>query len=229
MVASMDRRSVTAIAALDDEVRRALYDVASAGPITREQAARAVGISRNLAAFHLDKLVDVGLLEAATAPPQSGRVGRAPKCYRRAAEPVAVSVPPRQPALLAEILATAVVTERRDERARQAVDRVARQRGREVGAAEQERVRPGRLGVERALRITADLLAGEGFEPEQDNDVVRLRNCPFHPLAATEPELVCGLNHAYLAGVIDGLGAAPCVEAVLAPHAGRCCVEMRRR
>jgi predicted ArsR family transcriptional regulator len=225
----MNRSAVTAIAALDDDVRRALYEYAGNRAITREEAARAVGISRNLAAFHLDKLVDVGLLVAEPAPPEAGRVGRAPKCYRRVAGSVAVSVPPRCPDLLAEILAAAVVTERADERAREAVNRVARERGRGVGRAEHERVRPGRLGAERALRISTDLLAAQGFEPERSPDAVRLRNCPFHPLAAAQPELVCGLNHAYVDGVIDGLNAGGCVEAVLAPHPDRCCVQMRRR
>ena len=56
----------------------------------------------------------------------------------------------------------------------------------------------------------------------------RLRNCPFHPLAARSPEFVCGLNHAFLAGVVDGLQASA-MEAVLDPRAGECCVELRAR
>ena len=57
-------QAVAAIAALDDDVRRALYEhVRAAGvPVTREEAATAVGISRKLAAFHLDKLVELGVL-----------------------------------------------------------------------------------------------------------------------------------------------------------------------
>ena len=46
-------------------MRRALYLRISAGQeLSRDQAARALRISRALAAFHLDKLVDAGLLEA---------------------------------------------------------------------------------------------------------------------------------------------------------------------
>ena len=48
----------------------------------------------------------------------------------------------------------------------------------------------------------------------------------FHPLAARAPELVCGMNHAFLAGFLDGLEAFT-VRAVLAPKAGECCVELR--
>jgi predicted ArsR family transcriptional regulator len=215
---------------LDDEVRRALYDyAATTETITREDAARRVGISRNLAAFHLDKLVDVGLLEAVDAPPAAGRVGRAPKCYRRTTEPVGVCVPPREPELLATILAEAIVSEAKGESAREAVRRVARQRGVGVGAKERERRRPGRLGTERALKLTAGVLAEHGFEPRRDGDGINLRNCPFHPLAASEPELVCGLNHAFVHGIVDGLGARRCLSALLQPQPEGCCVRISPR
>ena len=56
---------------------------------------------------------------------------------------------------------------------------------------------------------------------------MRLRNCPFHPMAARAPGLVCGLNHAYLGGVVEGLGAGDRVVAELVPREGECCVELR--
>lgn len=55
---------------------------------------------------------------------------------------------------------------------------------------------------------------------------MRLRNCPFHPLAARSPDLVCGINHAFLAGFLAGLGAAA-IHAVLSLAAGECCAELR--
>jgi predicted ArsR family transcriptional regulator len=224
----MDRNAVTAIAALDDPVRAALHDVVrdAPAPVTREQAADAVGISRKLAAFHLDKLVDAGLLTSRIVP-AGGRVGRAPRVYEPSGRTVDVSVPEREHTLLAEILVAAVLAERPDERARDAVLRVARERGRQLGAAERERLRPGRIGTERALTLARELLEQLGFRPVRDVSGVRLRNCPFHPLAQSAPELVCGLNHAFLAGVLAGLGADGAVGAVLAPRAGACCVEMR--
>jgi hypothetical protein len=39
--------------------------------------------------------------------------------------------------------------------------------------------------------------------------------------------LVCGLNHAFVAGIVEGLGDAR-VEARLAPRPGACCVELVR-
>jgi predicted ArsR family transcriptional regulator len=225
------RRAVAAIAALDDDVRNALYTVVcdADSAVTREAAADAVGISRKLAAFHLDKLVAAGLLDARIGTGVERRVGRAPKVYERAAEEVAVHVPPREPELLAGILVDAVLDERPDERAGQAVLRVARERGRAAGAAERARVRPGRVGTERALALAGTLLRQHGFEPGREPGGLRLRNCPFHPLAAAAPELVCGLNHAFLGGVLEGLHADGCVEAQLAPRPGSCCVRLRPR
>jgi predicted ArsR family transcriptional regulator len=226
----MDRRAVAAIAALDDDVRRELYSHVrgAGGPVTREQAASAVGISRKLAAFHLDKLVELGVLRSGFGAPAARRVGRAPRLYEPAEDDIAVRIPERSPELLASILVEAVTTERADERAEGAALRVARERGAALGATERARLRGGRVGPERALTTSVELLARHGFEPfREDDGSVRLRSCPFHPLAGAAPALVCGLNRAYLAGLVDGLGAGERVRAELAPRPGECCVELR--
>ena len=222
---------MAAIAALDDDVRRSLYEhVRAAGvPVTREEAATAVGISRKLAAFHLDKLVDLGVLRSGFGPATGRRVGRAPRRYEPAEEDIAVRVPERSPELLASILVDAVTSERPDERAEEAALRVARERGTALGTDERARLRGGRVGAERALATSEELLARQGFEPFRENGSVRLRNCPFHPMAGVAPALVCGLNRAYLAGMIEGLDAGDRVAAELAPRAGECCVELQPR
>jgi predicted ArsR family transcriptional regulator len=227
----MNREAVAAVGALDDDVRRALYEVvlASDAPVTRETAASAVGISRKLAAFHLDKLVAAGLLQTRIEAVGVRRVGRAPKVYEVGCTDIAVHVPPREPLLLAEMLVQAVRTERADERAEQAVVRVARERGVQLGADERARLKPGRVGAERAMTQASALLARYGFEPCGATGKVRLRNCPFRPLAADAPELVCGLNHAFISGLIEGLHAEAAVAAVLAPRPGACCVALQRR
>lgn len=219
-------RAISAVAALDDDLRRGMFDFIRAArhPVTRDEAATAVGISRKLAAFHLDKLVDAGLLRAHYAG--AGRVGRAPKVYEPTDVDVRVSIPARQYDLLADILIDAVLSD--DPRG--AAEPIAAERGREIGTAEREGERPGRLGTERALTMTCRLLSRHGFEPLRDTSTtVRLRDCPFHPLAAKARDLVCGINRAFLEGMIDGLEART-VEAVLAPGgAGPCCVELRPR
>lgn len=220
----MDPAAITALAALHDDVRAALFEYVrdAVRPVTRESAANAVGISRKLAAFHLDRLVAAGLLEADIEPVR--RVGRAPKVYRASRRAVAVSIPQREHGMLAEILLDAVLDEREGERAVESAARVARRRGVAAGSDGKRR---GRMGAERALTAIADTLGHHGYQPLRDHDVVRLRNCPFHPMAAAEPDVVCGLNHAFIRGVIEGLGAPPSVQAVLAPGDDGCCVLVR--
>jgi predicted ArsR family transcriptional regulator len=220
----------SAAAVLADDLRWRMYSFIrrAGGPVTRDDAAAAVGISRKLAAFHLDKLVDAGLLLASYARPAGlPRPGRTPKVYTPAEVDVQVSIPQREHAVLAGILVDAVAAPAPGEDGRQAALRVAAERGRGLGTAERDRVRPGRLGAERALTLACGVLERYGFEPERAEPTrVWLRNCPFQPLAARSPDLVCGINHAFLAGFLGGLGASA-LTAVLAPRPGACCVELR--
>lgn len=221
-----ERRAIRAVAALDDDVRRALYRFVrdARTPVSRESAAAAVGISRKLAAFHLDKLVAVGLLRARYEA--AGRVGRAPKVYEPSDADVTVSVPARRPALLAEILLDAVLGARSTEEPDRAARRAARRYGVQLGRREREQTRPGRLGAERALALASSICERHGFEPARSGSAVRLYNCPFQPLTARSPEVVCAVNREFLAGVLSGLGARG-VQARLAPGVATCCVELR--
>ncbi len=123
------------VAALVEPVRRALYEYVRRQDhaVTREEAADAEGISRNLAAFHLDKLVDVGLLRTryqAVGDQPRGR-GRTPKVYEPASGGMTLTIPERRYQLVAEILADAVAEAPGDARA-DAIARAA-ERGREIG------------------------------------------------------------------------------------------------
>ena len=222
--------SISAVAAVEDDLRRSLYGYIRRAQhaVSRDEAAAAAGISRKLAAFHLDKLVAAGLLRARFEAVEGRRkAGRTPKVYEPTNADVRVSIPPRQHDLLASILLEAVAHVGEHETAQQAARRTAHDRGHAIGAAEREQARLGRLGAERALTTTAGALARYGFEPARDGPAcLRLRNCPFHPMAAESPELVCGLNHAFCEGFLDGLQART-VQARLVPREGECCVEIR--
>ncbi len=195
----------------------------SARPVSRDQAAAAVGISRKLAAFHLDKLVEVGLLDAEIAGPgEIRRVGRRPKVYRAGHADVRVAIPARSPDLLVGILLEALEPTGPAD----TVAAVARRRGLALGAAERDRTRPGRYGVERGLTAAASVLTALGFEPRRETPTsLTLGNCPFQPHAAATPELVCTLNHALVSGVLAGL-EVDTVDATLAPQPGKCCVRL---
>lgn len=221
--------AIDAVSVLAEDSRRRMFAfVRRAGrAVTRDEAAASVGISRKLAAFHLDKLVDAGLLRTGGEPPGAARkVGRRPKTYEPTGAQFTVSIPDRRHELMAELLLDAVLTKGDDESAAQAAVRTAGLRGRQLGEAERARTRPGRLGAERGLTACERMLDDHGYEPVRETPTaVRLRNCPFHPLAAKAPELVCGMNHAFLAGYLDGLQVGG-VRAVLAPRPGECCVQL---
>lgn len=225
------RRAIAAVATLDDPVRGRLHEtVRRAGrPLTREEAAEATGISRKLAAFHLEKLVAAGLLTASVEREGPRRVGRSPKVYAPVTRDLSVSVPVRTYDDLASILVDAAVTQPGSANARQARDQAATEAGKRLGEAVDRSATRGRLGAERALTRVEAALDDRGYEPYRPTaGRVRLRNCPFHALAERAPELVCGVNVCFLGGFLDGLGA-DALEAVLAPAPGECCVEVRSR
>jgi predicted ArsR family transcriptional regulator len=224
-------RQIGAIAALGERARRALYEyvVSQPEPVGRDQAALGVGIGRPLAAFHLDRLVQEGLLQPSyrrlgdrTGP----GAGRPSKLYQRAPTDVSVSLPQRDYELAARLLARAVAASPR-ERPREVLDRAARELGMTIGREAREHCgrRPGRRRIREAA---LSLLRDRGFEPYVDAEgVVRLRNCPFHSLAAAEPELVCGMNLSLIRGMTDGLGDDAGGEVVLEPSPALCCVALR--
>ena len=80
-------------------------------PVGRDEAAAAAGIGRALAVYHLDKLVESGLLTASyqRPPGRSGPgAGRPAKLYARSGREFAVTVPPREYELAARLLVQAV-------------------------------------------------------------------------------------------------------------------------
>ncbi len=215
---------IEAVAALRDPVRRALYFLVAGagGDVSRDEAANGVGVSRALAAFHLDKLVDEGLLETAyrRVTGRSGPgAGRTSKLYRRAPRQLEVSLPARNYELAARLLVRALAPGQEG-----SLDRLhegARALGRSVG--EQARVKGAPRTREARLVAVRDVLQDYGFEPYREGNSVYLRNCPFHSLAQESPELVCGMNHSLLHGLLSGLRASG-LDARLEPEPGRCCV-----
>lgn len=222
---------LAAIGSLQDPVRRSLYRYVVSHPddVSREEAAAGVGIQRQLAAFHLDKLVDAGLLET-TYRRLSGRTGpgagRPAKLYRRSSSEHSVSLPPRQYDLAAELLANAV-EEAGDRPARVALTDVASRFGRRLGVELRARL-GSRASRERRLTALSDSLDTYGYEPRREGSAVRLANCPFHALAEGHRDLVCGMNLSLVRGVIEGMESKD-LEPCLDQRPGECCVTVRPR
>lgn len=218
---------IDAVAVLKDPVRRALflYVARAAQDVSRDQAADAAGISRALAAFHLDKLVDEGLLETSFRR-LNGRsgpgAGRPSKLYRRSARELSVSLPAREYELAARILARAMEADARID-PRTAVHEVAREAGEAIG---EKACAAGGRRRDAALTDVLGQLSAHGFEPYQDGRKIYLANCPFHGLSTDHTQLVCGMNLSLLQGLVQG--AATGLDARLDPAEGRCCVVLER-
>jgi predicted ArsR family transcriptional regulator len=225
-------RSVEAVGMLADELRRRmfLFIRAQRRPVSRDEAAEAVGISRKLAAFHLDKLVEGGLL-AAHYHRLSGRTGpgagRPSKVYEPADVQLSVSIPSRSYDFAARILVSAVAGS--SATSREEVRTAAREQGVSVGRKIKVERRLRRLSPKKAVAVASEALYDRGYEPYIDaGGSLRLGNCPFHVLAQQSVEIVCGLNQAFIEGLLTGLDAEG-LAAVLDPRPGECCVRVAAR
>ncbi|MEV6305032.1 transcriptional regulator [Actinoplanes sp. NPDC051861] len=206
---------IASVAALDDATTRAVFDFVTpaAGPLTRDAVAAGLGVSRRIAAAHLDKLAEQGLLsvEFRRLHDRTGPgAGRPAKLYRRAADEVAVSVPDRRYELAADLLAAAVAE--------------AIETGGDVGETVRRTAYDAGLAITAASPDLLEALVETGYEPREEDAGLVLANCPFHRLAQRYTELVCGLNLHLLRGMTDGCAAA--YSPVLDPGAERCCVRL---
>lgn len=209
---------VEAIGLLQDPQRRALYEyvVAQGRSVSRNEAAAAVGLQRTLAAFHLDRMATAGLLEITykRLNNRSGPgAGRPAKLYSRRASEHTVSLPPRDYARAANVLADAIERSGAEE----TLYTTAHAQGVSEGAP---------IASLEDLRET---LTQRGYEPYATATGLRLRNCPFHALAQDFPVVACGMNLALLGGMLTGSGLTSTHVARLDPKAGECCVTIDPR
>ncbi|HJQ94971.1 MAG TPA: transcriptional regulator [Acidimicrobiia bacterium] len=214
---------VATFALLADPIRWALYRFVAAaeGDVGRDEAAREVGASRTAVAYHLDRLVREGLLEAdfrRLSGRQGPGAGRTAKVYRRSDREIDLTVPPRHYRRVGQIMAEAL--ERLPTETRSPVlAGAARHEGERLAAAEMERGG--------GLPTLLASLSRNGYQPVATDGEVRLRNCPFHLLAQQHRELVCGINVELIGALKDNLAFGE-FEAVYDPRPGWCCVVITR-
>jgi predicted ArsR family transcriptional regulator len=220
------------LAALGEPLRRDIYLFVSSRPepVSRDETAEHFGVSRAVAAFHLDKLAGFGLLdvEFKRPPGRSGPgAGRPTKLYRSTTSDVAFSIPPREYELAGRLFAEAVTVCQRDgiplERAVTDTARtVGQSLGRQVLDQVDDTIEPELL-VEGACQV----LRNCAYEPQRQGNDITLTNCPFHSLAQDYRDLVCGMNLALMTGLTHELPGST-LEARLDPEPGRCCVRLLR-
>jgi predicted ArsR family transcriptional regulator len=226
------QQRISALAALDQPLRRELFRLVGARDtaVSRDEAAEALGIPRSVAAFHLDKLAEAGLVEVRferTTGRTGPGAGRPAKLYRRSPAETAVSVPDRHYDLAGSLLATAI-----DESTRtgapvaECLATTARTAGRDL-AEEIGLAWAAGHGPRSRRDEVVQVLERCGYEPRTvGRDAIALRNCPFHRLAEQHRSLVCGMNLDLLSGLLEGSDGTEGLSARLDPQPGYCCVRI---
>jgi predicted ArsR family transcriptional regulator len=218
---------------LADPVRRQLYRfvVAQDAPVSRDAAAEGAGVARHTAKFHLDRLVEQGLLEPVFRRLSDRRgpgAGRPTKHYRRSARQLSVTVPQRDYELAARLMAQAI-----DDATAHGLpvettlDAVAAAAGARMAVPDASTTAAADAGV---MAAAYETLRRSGYEPRRAGAVITLANCPFDALVRDHTALVCGMNRALVNGLCRALADAAGTtaegepQARLDPAAGRCCV-----
>lgn len=215
------------LAAVGEPLRRRLYLLVAEGgrPVSRDEAAAALGISRALAAFHLDRLQEAGLLRGESRRRQDGgrgSRGRPTKVYRLSDREIDLSLPRRQYQLAARLLSDALA----EMEPSPALDAAAREHGRTLGRAVRERA-GGEPSQGPLIDQAEAVLSEQGYEPHRrvldtGTTEIYLGNCPFHAVAVRHRDLVCGMNRSLVDGLLEDAGIAG--TARLDPAPDRCCV-----
>ena len=224
---------VTGVAALADPTRRELYLFVAAQPepVSRDRAAKGVAVPRHTAKFHLDKLVEQGLL-VTEFQRLSGRqgpgAGRPTKLYRRSDRELSVTLPARRYDLAGQLLASAIDdSTRAGTPVLETLDTAAAECGRSLGDQARQTLGP-RPGPAQQVSAVCAVLTAHGYEPRREGANITLANCPFDALAREHTELVCGMNLALVGAVADRVGSGT-LTARLDPVDDRCCVVLDTR
>ena len=223
--------SVAGVAALDQPIRRQLFRLLGErdGWTSRDDAAAALGIARSVAAFHLDKLAEAGVLQVRFER-TSGRTGpgagRPSKLYRPAGSELSASIPPREYDLAGAVLADAVdASARTGAPVADCLRTAARAAGHRL-ALEARDSDPAHDAGD-AQQQLVDVLTRHGYEAHlADDHDIALANCPFHRLAEAHRELVCGMNLDLIAGLLDDIDPQHELAARLDRREGNCCVRV---
>jgi len=197
------------VSALGDPTRRRVFfTVREAGVLMgKDEVAEAVGITRRLAGFHLDKLVEQGFLRAEFQR-RTGRsgpgAGRPAKLYALDGAEADSRLQVKHYDLLAELLLKAM-SDRSGEDPQEVLERVGFEFGRELGQAERDAGRsPSYSSTTDAVAGVVGVLTRFGFGATANDDGrITLRACPFEEMAKVDPQRVCGLDRAIWRGVLS--------------------------
>jgi predicted ArsR family transcriptional regulator len=174
-------------------------------PLGVQELSDKMGLHANTVRKHLDLLLEYG--HVTRLRDESGRPGRPRQVYALAGPPEPVGADQRNYRLLASIL-TSYLRDGDDPQA------AALEAGRRFGAELVEPPGPSTAGdTEPDTPATLDrvirMLDAIGFQPQltADRSAIRLLHCPFHDLAADQPDIVCRIHLGLIQGALRQLGA----------------------
>src|SRR5262245_25628198 len=197
-------------------------------PVGREEAAKHVGITARLAGFHLDKMADAGLLEFEYRR-ISGRsgpgAGHPPKLYSVTARSFSVVIPQTRYALAASMMATALTDASSAADGAESLQDIATTVGHSMGD-EIRKQAPSKGARQEAVKSKLEQL---GYEPrDHETGEWTLHNCIFSELSLSHRQLVCGMNAAFVTGLLGG-AHVPSLHVEKRTERPNCCVRLVRR
>jgi predicted ArsR family transcriptional regulator len=136
---------------------------------------------------------------------------------------VGISIPPRRYDIVGRILARTLGEDGRGDPAETAWE-IAEEEGRRLAQGYRDGGAPERATLAAQVQ---QVLSDCGYHPVLDGRNIRLRNCPFLSVADAMPDLVCTMNHGFLSGVLEGLGAEGSMTAERVENrVDGCCVDI---
>ncbi|MGW9629119.1 helix-turn-helix transcriptional regulator [Agromyces sp. NPDC055520] len=210
------RADVAALAVASPPKMRVLEALQRVGhAVDARELADALGVHVTTARFHLDKLVEAGVVVAAAE--HSSRRGR-PRLRYALVDVVATRArDERSREQLIEVLAVALDGQASETRARLA--REAGRRWAENLAGDDAAMRDD-TATDRLTRMLDEL----GFAPEPVAEGLSLHACPFRDSARRHRDVICGVHAGLIGEVLAGAELLPftapdrCLVALGAPH-----------
>lgn len=194
-----------------DPTRRAMYQhlLRCGDPQTASEVAEPFCIHRTVARAHLEKLRELGLVEAGTRRRPGG--GRPAKTYATTTARLEISVPPRRYEILAELLLGALEDSLGAEAATAAAERLGRVYG------EQTALEIAGEGAHPPLSLSpaavVSWMASSGYDAALVGNgggsaAIEVHNCVYRELAEQHAEVICGFDCGMLCGMLGCDAAA---------------------
>ena len=195
---------------LGDNTRYAIYlELArSPRPLATAEIAETLGLHANTVRPHLERMRDVGLLEA--RPESRGVVGRPQHLYSLTRDAPSLGLePPVFPMLAGMLVDLAAEAGLSGE----PIIAAGRTQGRKLShGTGPTRPAGSSVGGSQCVDATVVMHDDLGFDPtaitEEGETTIAFGHCPFGEMARSNPEVVCALHQGMVEGFVEALGGA---------------------